>query len=122
MPSSTRSAGLSLRLTPGVCVAFHESRYRPDAHNSFDPGAGSFGIMQIEAWWALSVEDGGPRAGFPRFDLSRAFEPVYNISRMACRSGVTLAGAALGSPTRRPVFPRDRLTLLLRPVAEQHPS
>ena len=64
----------------GLCVALHESGYRYWIHNAHDPGAGSFGLMQIEAWWSESVADGGPRAGFPRFDLSRALDPDYNVS------------------------------------------
>ena len=79
MPSSTIRAGRESKLTP----AFAWPITNPDIGRTrtipSTPAPGSFGIMQIEAWWALSVEDGGPRAGFPRFDLSRAFEPVYNI-------------------------------------------
>ena len=60
----------------GVCVMRHESSLNRRAHNSDDPGQGSFGLFQINSWWAHFADI----AKIPRFDLSRAFDAVYNAS------------------------------------------
>ena len=60
-----------------LCITWHESSWIPTAHDTDDPGQGSYGLFQIEAWWAstaVAVSFG------PRFDLTQAFDPDYNAS------------------------------------------
>ena len=62
-------------LAHALCITWHESSWIPTAHDINDPGRGSYGLFQIEAWWA---SDAVAASFGPRFDLTRAFEPVYN--------------------------------------------
>ena len=64
-------------LAHALCITWYESSWVTTAHDVNDPGLGSYGLFQIEAWWASSAV----AASFgPRFDLTRAFEPVYNAT------------------------------------------
>ena len=69
------------RIDDALCITWHESKWIPTVHNTHDPGLGSYGLFQIEAWWASDAvaDDFGPT-----FDLARAFDPLYN-ARFALR-------------------------------------
>ena len=77
----TEAGWPATRIAHALCITWHESKWDPVTHNTHDPGLGSYGLFQIEAWWAstaVAVDFG------PRFDLSQAFDPAYN-ARFALR-------------------------------------
>ena len=39
-------------LTQLVAIAYRESRCQPDAFNAKDPNGGSYGVMQVNGFWA----------------------------------------------------------------------
>ena len=63
------------------CIAWHESAWHVDAHSLTDPGSGSYGLFQINSWWATGAEPGWDKDQVPalgRFNLDNALEPFYN--------------------------------------------
>ena len=63
------------------CITWHESNWHVSAHSLTDPGSGSYGLFQINSWWATGAEpswDKGQSPELGRFNLDRAFEPFYN--------------------------------------------
>ena len=60
-----------------VCIVQHESENYPLAVNHNTNGSTDYGLAQLNSWWAGP----GPNAGFgPRLDLTRVYDPFYNLS------------------------------------------
>lgn len=55
------------------CIVTHESHYHPEAIHHNSNGTTDYGLFQINSIHALK-----DTPMHPRFDISRAFDPIYN--------------------------------------------